>query len=38
MNEQQFVEALKEKGIELTDEQLQQFKNILNCSLSGMKK
>ncbi|OZS78993.1 16S rRNA (guanine(527)-N(7))-methyltransferase RsmG [Tetzosporium hominis] len=26
MNEQQFIEALKEKGIELTDHQIEQFK------------
>lgn len=38
MNEQQFIEALKNKGIELSDQQIAQFKNILNYSLSGMKK
>lgn len=27
MNEQQFIEALKEKGIELTEKQMAQFKN-----------
>lgn len=38
MNEQQFIEALKEKGIELSDKQIAQFKNILNYLSSGMKK
>lgn len=38
MNEQQFIEALKDKGIELSDKQLAQFKSILNCLSSGMKR
>ena len=38
MNEQQFIEALKEKGIELSDIQIAQFKSILNYLLSGMKR
>lgn len=38
MNEQQFIEALKEKGIELSEKQIAQFKNTLSYLLSGMKR
>ena len=31
MNEEQFVQALKEQGIELNETQKAQFASILNC-------